>query len=195
MSDQGEDIRKVLVNMESLVSSYKAIHLALSEPRLITVSLPGTLASAEQPNPSPPPIDSIDAPHNPALTSASSGSQYISNDPHRLIPPYSMSRSVQTVVELWREYTVGLSGLSAMNTMYETGARLFASETDRRFYRRRKLILNLVEQLAKARSVFEVEAAAGLEMWRLHQSGMTLNKLSDRTGKEGLPEVAAALIG
>ena len=82
-----------------------------------------------------------------------------------------MSRSVQTVVELWREYMVGLSGLPAMKTMYETGARLFASETDRRFHRRRKLILNLVEQLAKARSIPEVEAAADTETWCLHQSG------------------------
>ena len=56
-----------------------------------------------------------------------------------------MCRSVQTVIEPWRGNTVGLSGLPAMKTMYETGARLFA--TDRGFYRRRKLILNLVEQL------------------------------------------------
>ena len=77
MSDQGEDIRKVLANMESLASSYKAIHLALSEPRLITVSLPATLASAEQPNPSPAPIDSIGAPHEPSFTSADCAIQHV----------------------------------------------------------------------------------------------------------------------
>ena len=188
LSNHGEALRQVLERVTSLDGSYKAIRAALSEPRSITVSLPAVLASTGNEESASPSIQLTDPDREPMppiptghSNAGRSGSP--SGPSHRLIAPYSMSRAVHTVIDLWREYSVGLSGTPAMKTMYETGKHHFTSDTERRWYRRRKTILNLVDEVAQQRDIPGVEAAASVEAWRTRQSGMTLNKLSDTVTK------------
>ena len=64
-----------------------------------------------------------------------------------------MSRSVQTVTDLWREYTSGLNGRPSVKIMYESTEWLFGSTTDSKSYRWRKMIPDLVDRIATHRGV------------------------------------------
>lgn len=95
------------------------------------------------------------------------------------ILPFQMSRSIDTVCDLWREYSVGLPGQPSVRTMYEGGSTEWKKkESERRFYQRRKVILQVVEDIANKRGIPAEEAAAVVDKWRTRQSNTSLNYLS-----------------
>lgn len=57
------------------------------------------------------------------------------------------------------------------------------SQTEARFYRRRKPIWDLVEWVAKRRKIPEDEAAAVIDHWCHAHNIMSLNVLSKSTGR------------
>jgi hypothetical protein len=69
-------------------------------------------------------------------------------------PPYRMSRTIQTIPELWREWTVGLAGqpsIEQLDALYGASWRtgpIMASE--RQFYSRRKTLITEIRRLAAA---------------------------------------------
>lgn len=72
------------------------------------------------------------------------------------MPLYRLSRSIRRVPDLWREWTVGLTGhpsVEALDTMY--GASWRASSPERMFYSRRKAIIDAIKDIVKRRSLVE----------------------------------------
>ncbi|CAD6580301.1 MAG: hypothetical protein TREMPRED_002705 [Tremellales sp. Tagirdzhanova-0007] len=59
---------------------------------------------------------------------------------------------ISTVRELWSEYTIGLGALPSVKTMYEGDSTSWKqNDSERRFHRRRKVILNVIEKAAETR--------------------------------------------
>ena len=58
-----------------------------------------------------------------------------------------MSREIETVVDLWREYDEGIAGRPSLRHMYDSGNKDWrrGDDSERRFYRRRKKILDEVK--------------------------------------------------
>ncbi|EIW68085.1 hypothetical protein TREMEDRAFT_63976 [Tremella mesenterica DSM 1558] len=79
-----------------------------------------------------------------------------------------MSRSVQTVQELWQEYLFGINGRPSIKSQYEDNPNGLknASETEKRFYRRRISIIRAVRRLGETRAIEDVEAA---KIWDKHR--------------------------
>ena len=194
LAAHGDLYRQILEQLASLNSSSKSIREALQEPRTITIpiQIPPTL---------PPPGVSNPADLLAHMTEQASAlnvlapsgncnlQSRVTEPSHRLMESYSMSRSVQTVTDLWREYTIGLNGKPSVKTMYESGERHFGSESERKFYRRRKVILDLVDRIATHRGVPGVEAATAVEIWRNRLPAMSLNKMSETVSKMGTEEL------
>lgn len=90
---------------------------------------------------------------------------------------FTLSRTIQTVVLLWLEYSVGLGNMPSSRSVYDTGGTpKFSNDTERRFWGRRLPIIQAVKRLALDRQVSEEEAAVVLENYRVHKK-LTLNKL------------------
>ncbi|WVQ79627.1 hypothetical protein IAT38_001727 [Cryptococcus sp. DSM 104549] len=104
-------------------------------------------------------------------------------DPETPPTTFTMSRDVKTVPDLWTEYTVGWDGGPPVRAMYEgtnkkqKKGRRFKDDSERKFYRRRKRVLEMVESLVNS-GVNEVEAAQRVEELR-EKRGVTLNKLGE----------------
>ena len=69
-------------------------------------------------------------------------------------PPYRMSRTIQTIPELWREWTVGLAGQPSIEQLdarygasWRTGPTIASK---RQFYSRRKTLITEIRRLAAA---------------------------------------------
>jgi Transcriptional activator of glycolytic enzymes len=71
-----------------------------------------------------------------------------------VLPQYRMSRTVQTIPELWQEWTVGLQGQPSIERLDELyGSRWRsgpASVSERQFYSRRKTLITEIRRLAAA---------------------------------------------
>jgi hypothetical protein len=69
-------------------------------------------------------------------------------------PPYRMSRTIQTIPELWREWTVGLAGqpsIEQLDTLYGASWRTGpTAASERQFYSRRKTLITEIRRLAVA---------------------------------------------
>jgi len=69
-------------------------------------------------------------------------------------PQYRMSRTLQTIPELWREWTVGLPGqpsIEQLDTQYGASWRTGpAAASERQFYSRRKTLITEIRRLAVA---------------------------------------------
>ena len=90
-----------------------------------------------------------------------------------------MSRTITTVRDLWCEYTIGLGASPSVKTMYEGDTVQWRqNDSERRFYRRRKVILDAVVHMADKRGIPTDEAAAALDVWRLRQANTSLNNLT-----------------
>ncbi|WWC90452.1 uncharacterized protein L201_005387 [Kwoniella dendrophila CBS 6074] len=87
-----------------------------------------------------------------------------------------MSRSVKSVTDLWREYTVGLNGQPSMRLMYEGSKHIFVNDSERKFYDGRKKILESVKHIALVQGITEQQAASKVETLR-QKDNLSLNKL------------------
>lgn len=69
-------------------------------------------------------------------------------------PQYRMSRTIRTIPELWREWTVGLQGqpsIDRLDELYGSGWRSGpAAASERQFYSRRKTLITEIRRLAAA---------------------------------------------
>lgn len=70
------------------------------------------------------------------------------------VPQYHMSRTLQTIPELWQEWTVGLQGrpsIERLDELYGAGWRSGpAAGSERQFYSRRKTLITEIRHLATA---------------------------------------------
>ncbi|ODO08299.1 hypothetical protein L198_00022 [Cryptococcus wingfieldii CBS 7118] len=96
---------------------------------------------------------------------------------------FTMSREVKSVPDLWKEYTIGWDGQPAVRDIYEGNPRKrrrgkrFRDDSERKFYRRRKKVLEMVEALVE-KGVGEEEAVDRVERLRERRK-CTLNKLGE----------------
>ena len=71
------------------------------------------------------------------------------------VPQYHMSRTIQTIPELWREWTVGLQGQPSIERLDELHGSSWRSgptaASERQFYSRRKTLITEIRRLASAR--------------------------------------------
>jgi hypothetical protein len=82
-------------------------------------------------------------------------------------PTYSLSRSLQTVTEVWQEYSVGINGGPAVQVLEDTyGTSWRQLEPERRYYSRRKVFYSAIDEIATHRAVPHAEAVAALESER-----------------------------
>lgn len=105
-------------------------------------------------------------------------------------PQYRMSRTVQTIPELWREWTVGLQGQLSIEKLDELYSSDWRSGPDaaaeRQFYSRRKTLINEIRRLAAVEDPsrgdpYEI-VVARLEEER-RQAKASLNKVIDAIKK------------
>ena len=96
-----------------------------------------------------------------------------------------MSRKVSKVTDLWLEYSEGLNGLPSVFSQYvapappgqgSTKKNNFPSETERKHFQRRRIILEEVERLSNVHGIEPKIASERLENFRI-QRGYSLQKL------------------
>jgi Centromere DNA-binding protein complex CBF3 subunit, domain 2/Transcriptional activator of glycolytic enzymes len=109
-------------------------------------------------------------------------------DPTGPPPPYQMSRTIQSVHDLWREWTVGLGSGPAIQALEQTyGASWRPTQSERVFFGRRKLIIDEIQR--RQRRTTDLQAAIDeLELIRIRRR-TTLHglwKLLQQTQKEAL---------
>ena len=76
------------------------------------------------------------------------------------LPCYKMSRSICTVKDLWREWTVGIAGGQAVKDLEaKWGTKWRSNSTETRFFNRRRKILKKVEQLVESKECSSIDAA------------------------------------
>lgn len=124
---------------------------------------------APSPAPSVPSSLASLAPPPPAASSASTSS--VSGQSHRSVTPegagppaYRMSRSVKTVTDLWREWTVGIGGGPAIASLDARWGFRWRSGRGRHaeaeFYSQRLEVIREIRRVAQARRIDEDAAAA-----------------------------------
>jgi hypothetical protein len=104
------------------------------------------------------------------------------------IPDYTMSRTIQTIPELWQEWTVGLLGQPAIEQLdklygsrWRTGP---GKASERQFYSRRKTLITEIRRLATIQAASQGGdppyqlVVAQLEEQR-QRSGVSLSKVID----------------
>ena len=96
-----------------------------------------------------------------------------------IVTVYKMSRTTQTVEQLWREYNSGLSGLPSIKTMYEHSGHKWnkTNDSERKFFQRRQVIWKAVTVLSSKRSIPGEKGAVVLDKYRQQQTPPTLNHL------------------
>jgi Transcriptional activator of glycolytic enzymes len=103
------------------------------------------------------------------------------------VPQYHMSRTVQTIPELWREWTVGLQGqppIERLDELYGSSWRSGpAAASERQFYSRRKTLIAEIRRLAAAVKAPPDEEAYNTVVLRLEderrRAGASLSKVID----------------
>ena len=95
---------------------------------------------------------------------------------------YCMSRTVQTIPELWREWTVGLHGqpsIERLDELYGAGWRSGPTKAaERQFYSRRKVLITEIKRLAAVQGESFDAVIAVLEEER-KRAGASLSKVID----------------
>lgn len=182
---------------------------ALSQP----IVIPGPLSQMQLPSPTNNPqstssslqLDPLSQSHSPV--EPLHGSQppnpqapQAPMSPFTRPPPinkFQMSRKIETVLDLWREYTEGLAGYPSVKVMYEGEDTSWKknNKTERRFYQRRKVILDGVEEIAAYRKIPGREAAIIMDQYRVKQGNTTLNKLGSHVAEIIAREEADAQVG
>ncbi|RXK35195.1 hypothetical protein M231_07566 [Tremella mesenterica] len=176
--------------MKAVSDGVMLIQTALNRPLIIPGPLQALLAEISSGNSQPSNISD-----NHLIPSTSSGSEAIPlasssslsvtlqatsdvslpylQDPLQttILTPFTMNRTVCTVQELWQEYTLGINGRPSIQSQYESSSNGLkqASETEKRFYRRRMNNIRAVKDLASAREVNGKEAA---QLWDKHRQSL-----------------------
>jgi hypothetical protein len=141
----------------------------------------------------------------PPLTAAApfTGASYLPNRPVALPltalaqaaaapqPLYRMSRTLQTIPELWQEWTVGLQGqpsIEALDELHGSGWRSGpAAASERQFYSRRKALITEIRRLAAAIRAPPDEAACQVVIKQLEgervRAKASLSKVIDTLKK------------
>ncbi|KAK4700175.1 hypothetical protein P7C70_g6078, partial [Phenoliferia sp. Uapishka_3] len=139
-----------------------------------SASAPPPGSTSATPSAPPPPAA---APSNPltdllALTSISSTAASATSS-------FSMSRTISSVTDLWREYDQGIGGRPAVRDVYEIkGHKWSSNDSERKHYQRRMTIVEKVKQLALQHTVREVDVAERLdEFCRSSHPKVSLSKL------------------
>ncbi|OBZ88798.1 hypothetical protein A0J61_03160 [Choanephora cucurbitarum] len=104
-------------------------------------------------------------------------------------PKQSPDRSIRSVSDAWREYSIGTNGGLPLKYLEENfGMSWLKRDTpmnDYCFYERRKHLINLIKRIAKNENVSQEEVAERLEMERKARK-VRLDKLSTILIDEGL---------
>jgi len=104
------------------------------------------------------------------------------------VPEYSMSRTIQTIPELWQEWTTGLHGqpsIEKLDELYGSRWRTGPGKaSERQFYSRRKTLITEIRRLAAAtQGASQGGDPYGLVVARLEeqrkQAGASLSKVID----------------
>jgi hypothetical protein len=111
---------------------------------------------------------------------------YITETLQPVFPPFQMSRTLQTVRDLWNEYNKGLGGLPSVKSMYEGKDQSLknGNDSERRFFDGRKVILWLVTQLAEDRGYTGNEAVSAMDIWVGREKISSLNALKKQILKD-----------
>ena len=100
---------------------------------------------------------------------------------------YRMSRTIQTIPELWQEWTIGLQGqpsIERLDELYGSSWRSGpAAASERQFYSRRKTLITEIRRLAAAIKAPPDKEAYNIVVLRLEderkRAGMSLSKAID----------------
>lgn len=89
---------------------------------------------------------------------------------------YTLSRTIVTVTDLWREYTVGLSGCPSVRGLEQQYGTSWRRGKESRFFSRRNEVYQYIIMKANADSITQEEAARRLEE-RRKSLGVSVDKL------------------
>ena len=106
-------------------------------------------------------------------------------------PRYHMSRTIQTIPELWREWTIGLQGQPSIERLDEVYGSSWrsgpAAASERQFYSRRKTLITEIRRLAIAIRSPPDKEAYNIVVKRLEEervrAGASLSKVIDTLKK------------
>ena len=108
------------------------------------------------------------------LSAASSSTIAASLSP----PSYSMSRGIQTVADLYREWTQGINGGPAIQDLERNwGAQWRKSEKDRKFFARRRVIIDEINRMIEFERKTPLQAVSELDQ-KLLANKASINWLS-----------------
>ncbi len=95
--------------------------------------------------------------------------------PIQRVPTYSMSPSLFKVEDVWKEWTRGLGGRISIEELDQTyGPSWRKSAKERKFYSRRKAIINAIKSLVQEENINAIAAVDRLEQ-RRQQLGKSLD--------------------
>ena len=106
------------------------------------------------PTPRSRPVVDLGGPLPPAPATALERQEEEANAAYVL--SYKLSRQVVTILDLWREWTVGLGGLLSVTSLDATYGSRWRSSSKRQYYSIRKVLID--EILARAGGTHETEA-------------------------------------
>lgn len=95
------------------------------------------------------------------------------------LPSFKMSRSLISVTDVWREYSVGLAGkpsIKSMEEQYGADWRKVDNRTESRFFTRRLPLYKKIESLSNERGISCEEAAQFLEFRRISDK-LSINQM------------------
>jgi hypothetical protein len=123
--------------------------------------------------------DDYDVNHDSGMNiqpSGLSGTRQVS-----VLSAFCMESNHSTVIKLWNEWNTGVAGRPSVRAMVEAGLR--KSDSQRKLYGRRKIIIDEIEALAKPNAVSELEIVSRLDSHRA-TSRMFITNLQDEIKKK-----------
>lgn len=178
-----EQLKNIELQFQDLFSGRVTLNLQAKRPLLNESSLDpplgpcttspnrqDSLERSEQPIPS----SSTSAPLPPSLPSALLSSSLPSSP-----SSYRLSRTIQTVPELWREWTCGLGGNPSVQILEELhGPRWRPEPKERIFFSRRKVIIDEIRRRHESGHISFDAAVEEVELVRT-RGKLSLHKLSE----------------
>lgn len=111
-----------------------------------------------------------------AVANDSNESSTYVNDTVETPPSYSLSRTIISITDLWREYAIGLTGCPSVKSLEQQYGTSWRKGNESRFFSRRNEIYQYIKDKALAERITEEEAAKRLEERRRHV-GVSIDKL------------------
>jgi hypothetical protein len=154
--------------------------ITASSPALSAVTTPFHSVRTS-PSPSPPPEAAL-----PSTTSRMRSST-TGKDHHDKAPSYILSRSISTVPQLWREWTVGIRGGPSVQGLEDQyGPRWRLKHSEKVFYGRRKVVIDEIRRrqaqgISAGAAVEEVELMRQRGRLSLYQLYKLLNRQKKNT--------------